>query len=70
MFTPRIRHFFPVMILMIASSCHTIKTEGTTKAIMTGDVFSGCTVKDPGPMDYTAVEKRETKPPLRWKVDF
>jgi len=69
MLTPIVYRFFLAMILMVASSCHSMKPEGTAKSILTGDVFSGSTVKDPGPMDYTVVEKRE-KPPLRWKMDF
>lgn len=57
-------------MLMTVSSCTTMKPEGTARAIVTGDVFSGSEVEDPGPVDYTAVEQRTVKPPVRWKMEF
>ncbi len=55
---------------LITAGCNTVKPEGTTAAIFTGDVFSGANHHDPGAIDYTEVEKREVKPPVRWKVEF
>lgn len=57
-------------MLMNALSCTTMKPEGATRAIVSGDVFSGSAVKDPGPVDYTTSEKKEVKPPVRWKMEF
>lgn len=62
--------FFLVALSLVAAGCQTVQPEGTTKAILTGDLFAGTQVHDPGAVDYTEVEKREVKPPVRWKVEF
>lgn len=70
MIVQRTSLIFIALFFLVATGCQTVQPEGTTKAILTGDVFSGTKLKDPGPVDYTAVEKREPKPPVRWKVEF
>lgn len=55
---------------LVVTGCQTMQPEGTTKAIYTGDVFSGTKLHDPGAIDYTEVEKKEVKPPVRWKMEF
>ncbi|CAN5911413.1 hypothetical protein BH11VER1_BH11VER1_13790 [soil metagenome] len=56
-------------VILVTTGCHTVQPEGTTKAILTGDVFSGTKHHDPGSVGYTEVEK-EVKPPVRWKMEF
>lgn len=61
---------FLASFFLLATGCQTVQPEGTTKDILSGDFFAGTEHKDPGPVDYTALEKREAKPPVRWKVEF
>lgn len=63
-------YFLVAIFFLVLTACHSLKPDGITKAIISGDVFSSTAIKDLGPIDYTTNQTREYKPQVRWKMEF